>query len=277
MSESWTNVFGRDSTHGDLLRASSAAWYSPLIPFPFRLQTAFIDLVAGAVIIASVHPMSESWTNVFGRPIPLALSLFVTVPRILILRMVTHLPASSAALYSPLIPFPFRLTAFIDLVAGAVIIGQRPSRERSISLMYNQAPLHASKLRDHQCTLCQAHLIMEASHKLKQSPQEMLYTDSYPSRSSDYYRLPVATNPHYAIPGQGAPMAMHPSQSANPVSRINDSSSHSSRAEGGDSTSRSREGYAVNKTRYECSYCGKGFSRPNALKIHVISRIGDKG
>ncbi len=126
-------------------------------------------------------------------------------------------------------------------------------------------------------------------------------SDSYPSGSSDYRGqvVPVATNPHYAIPGQGAPLAMHPSQSAYPVSRIPDSSSHSSRAEGGDSTSRSREGYAddsTNKTRYECSYCGKGFSRPSALKvsssrrnvdgyfdewfhhqIHVISHTGDKG
>ncbi|PBK95610.1 hypothetical protein ARMGADRAFT_806451 [Armillaria gallica] len=106
-------------------------------------------------------------------------------------------------------------------------------------------------------------------------------SDSYPSGSSDYRGqvVPVATNPHYAIPGQGAPLAMHPSQSAYPVSRINDSSSHSSRTEGGDSTSRSREGYAddsTNKTRYECSYCGKGFSRPSALKIHVISHTGDK-
>ncbi|KIY69514.1 hypothetical protein CYLTODRAFT_224614 [Cylindrobasidium torrendii FP15055 ss-10] len=33
----------------------------------------------------------------------------------------------------------------------------------------------------------------------------------------------------------------------------------------------------TSKTRYECSYCGKGFSRPSALKIHVISHTGDKG
>ncbi|KAF5348651.1 hypothetical protein D9758_006789 [Tetrapyrgos nigripes] len=30
------------------------------------------------------------------------------------------------------------------------------------------------------------------------------------------------------------------------------------------------------KTKYECSYCGKGFLRPSALKIHIISHTGDK-
>ncbi|KAK0213085.1 hypothetical protein DFS33DRAFT_1393482 [Desarmillaria ectypa] len=104
---------------------------------------------------------------------------------------------------------------------------------------------------------------------------------SYPSGSSDYrcQAAPAATNPRYVIPGQGAPLAIYPGQPAYPVSRINDSSSHSGRAEGGDSPSRSREGYtddSTNKMRYECSYCGKGFSRPSALKIHVISHTGDK-
>ncbi|KIK67490.1 hypothetical protein GYMLUDRAFT_238768 [Collybiopsis luxurians FD-317 M1] len=28
--------------------------------------------------------------------------------------------------------------------------------------------------------------------------------------------------------------------------------------------------------KYECSYCGKGFLRPSALKIHIISHTGDK-
>ncbi|KAJ3763570.1 hypothetical protein EV360DRAFT_2312, partial [Lentinula raphanica] len=28
--------------------------------------------------------------------------------------------------------------------------------------------------------------------------------------------------------------------------------------------------------KYECRYCGKGFLRPSALKIHIISHTGDK-
>ncbi|KAK0455459.1 uncharacterized protein EV420DRAFT_571456 [Desarmillaria tabescens] len=104
---------------------------------------------------------------------------------------------------------------------------------------------------------------------------------SYPSGSLDYrgQAAPVATNSHYAIPGQGVPLTIYSGQPVHSVSRINDSSSHSGRAEAGDSTSRSREGHtddSTNKTRYECSYCGKGFSRPSALKIHVISHTGDK-
>ncbi|KAG7446520.1 uncharacterized protein BT62DRAFT_124127 [Guyanagaster necrorhizus] len=104
---------------------------------------------------------------------------------------------------------------------------------------------------------------------------------SYPPGRSDYRGQGpiVATNPHYAIPSQAAPLATYSGQSAYPVSRINNFSSWNGRAEGGDSTSRSREGCAddsTNKTRYECSYCGKGFSRPSALKIHVISHTGDK-
>ncbi|KAF9268646.1 hypothetical protein L218DRAFT_940521 [Marasmius fiardii PR-910] len=30
------------------------------------------------------------------------------------------------------------------------------------------------------------------------------------------------------------------------------------------------------KAKYECSYCGKGFLRPSALRIHLISHTGDK-
>ncbi|KAF9010493.1 hypothetical protein BDQ17DRAFT_1187279, partial [Cyathus striatus] len=28
--------------------------------------------------------------------------------------------------------------------------------------------------------------------------------------------------------------------------------------------------------KYECSYCGKGFTRPSSLKIHLNSHTGEK-
>ncbi|KAF9071657.1 hypothetical protein BDP27DRAFT_1175151, partial [Rhodocollybia butyracea] len=28
--------------------------------------------------------------------------------------------------------------------------------------------------------------------------------------------------------------------------------------------------------KYECSYCGKGFLRPSALKIHLTTHTGEK-
>ncbi|KAJ7747376.1 hypothetical protein B0H16DRAFT_1726140 [Mycena metata] len=33
---------------------------------------------------------------------------------------------------------------------------------------------------------------------------------------------------------------------------------------------------AIGPTKYECSYCGKGFSRPSSLKIHLNSHTGEK-
>ncbi|KAK7472484.1 hypothetical protein VKT23_000599 [Stygiomarasmius scandens] len=82
---------------------------------------------------------------------------------------------------------------------------------------------------------------------------------AYPSASASYSRV---------APPQAAPLQAGPSSSQ--YSR-NVATAHAP-------TSSSEDlGTSNPKTKYECSYCGKGFLRPSALKIHIISHTGDKG
>ncbi|KAG6850939.1 hypothetical protein H0H93_005808 [Arthromyces matolae] len=58
-----------------------------------------------------------------------------------------------------------------------------------------------------------------------------------------------------------------------PVARYNDPSSRRMRSVSRDDEDR-RSG--VSASKYECSYCGKGFNRPSSLKIHLNSHTGAK-
>jgi len=98
----------------------------------------------------------------------------------------------------------------------------------------------------------------------------------YPSSSGNFGHPPTITT---SIGGNRAAAAEDDEQT--PVARYRSSQPQVFRRaarppEASKSAAESSTSSSTSASKYECSYCGKGFSRPSSLKIHLNSHTGEK-
>ncbi|PIL36201.1 transcription factor [Ganoderma sinense ZZ0214-1] len=99
-------------------------------------------------------------------------------------------------------------------------------------------------------------------------PSVQCYPHGYPPQYAqpNHPRTPIPTG---SYPYAGAPTVAHPGMG---MGMVGPPGPQHQPYPGADQTMGDRS----STSRYECSYCGKGFTRPSSLRIHINTHTGEK-
>ncbi|KAJ8455090.1 hypothetical protein ONZ45_g19054 [Pleurotus djamor] len=185
----------------------------------------------------------------------------------------------------------FRLTNIISTLLGIRVTSSRkpclpvPTGLIRLNRLMSLVPLTPSN-KGLSIVVFQGHYATHTSSSMRGT--EATHHEAHPSWGVPTYRAGTP-QPHHPSPGHQIPRPrttvqtnivrhhLHDDDDRTPTGRHGAGTSAAYGQEYSHQPSTEEDGHeGGSASKYECSYCGKGFNRPSSLKIHLNSHTGEK-